>query len=208
MTEHLLTCDDLAELLSAAIDGETDVRERELIDTHLGECPTCRAHLDADRVLRRRTLLAPVRSVSDIVERASTIPLPDRSLRRRTVVGIAAAAAVFLIAAGALFVAGPRSDHRRVASGASPTSGSVHTVRISGERFGTSHVVIESGTRVRWANADSVTHDLVVRTPGAVVDSELHPRNTESVTFDKPGTFEFACRIHAGMAGSVTVVAR
>lgn len=207
MTEPLSDCHDLAELLSAAIDGEADARELERIDAHLGHCATCRAHLDFDGDLRRRTLMAPVSPVGDVVDRASTIPLPSRSEHRRAIAGVVAAAAVVLVAISSFVAVGAGSGRRHVATGVSP-SASVHTVRIAGERFGTSHVVVDSGTRVRWANTDSVTHDLVVRTPGAVVDSELHPRNTESVTFDKPGTFEFACRIHPGMTGSVTVVAR
>lgn len=67
-----------------------------------------------------------------------------------------------------------------------------------------SHVAV--GATITWTNYDLVAHTVTFR--NGMADSGLmRPRQTFSHTFTSPGVFEYYCRVHPDMVGSVVVTA-
>ena len=77
-------------------------------------------------------------------------------------------------------------------------------------QFQPSDVTIDAGETVTWTNDESVAHDVQGSGPGEEFSSGpaggMEQGDTFSHAFDKPGTYDYVCRVHApGMAGTVTV---
>ena len=77
-------------------------------------------------------------------------------------------------------------------------------------QFEPSDVTIKAGETVTWTNDESVAHDVHGSGPGEEFSSGpaggMEQGDTFSHAFDRPGTYDYVCRVHApGMAGSVTV---
>jgi plastocyanin len=62
-----------------------------------------------------------------------------------------------------------------------------------------------AGETVSWVSADTVPHTVTSTSGPADFDESLPSGATASVTFDEPGTYEYACSIHPTMTGTVTV---
>jgi|GEM_PF-1022217 len=78
------------------------------------------------------------------------------------------------------------------------------TVDIRGFAFAPAQVTVTAGAGVSWRNGDGVTHTAT----GSAFDSgRLAGGQSATVTFATPGTFTYACAIHASMRGTITVVA-
>ena len=98
-------------------------------------------------------------------------------------------------------------------SNPSPTSASAPTgtTAVSGTKisikafaFNPNSLTIKVGTRVTTTNLDSATHTWTAG--GGLFDSGNLPTGKSfSVTFAKPGTFNYVCSIHAFMHGGITV---
>ena len=61
---------------------------------------------------------------------------------------------------------------------------------------------------MRWRNADSVEHDVVVDTaslPEFVTTGTLRPGDERSFTMNTPGTTRIHCTIHPRMTGTLVV---
>jgi plastocyanin len=75
--------------------------------------------------------------------------------------------------------------------------------------FGDEPVVIYKGERLRWVNADTVTHLIVADSPGATDfrnSTELSPNGGEqSFTMTRLGTTGIHCSIHPNMTGTLIV---
>jgi plastocyanin len=78
-------------------------------------------------------------------------------------------------------------------------------------QFDPSDVTIKAGETVTWTNDEGVAHD-VDKTSGPGPQFSSGPEggmmegDTFEHTFDKPGTYEYVCRVHApGMAGTIEV---
>lgn len=65
-------------------------------------------------------------------------------------------------------------------------------------------LTLEAGTTVTWVNEDSAPHDATDRAGGWKTDV-LDRGESNAVTFDTVGTFEYYCSIHPWMEGVVTV---
>ena len=97
-------------------------------------------------------------------------------------------------------------------------------------RFLPSELTIEEGQTVTWTNLGSVPHVMIfggsipapeaadtppTRPSGSAITSGLFttgpigaapwPRSAFSVRFTRPGTYEYTCTFHPGMAGTVVV---
>jgi plastocyanin len=66
---------------------------------------------------------------------------------------------------------------------------------------------ITVGTKVTWTNMGKKKHTV---TFGTLFDTDIKPGETFSLTFDKPGTYQYYCVTHSesdteGMVGTITV---
>jgi plastocyanin len=65
-------------------------------------------------------------------------------------------------------------------------------------------ITVKKGTTVTWTNEDSVAHTVTGENGGP--DSELLDQGQSySFTFNEAGTFEYFCKPHPNMVGSVIV---
>jgi plastocyanin len=130
----------------------------------------------------------------------------------------AAVIAIGLTAAACAKDAAPNTEQTRDRAGSGP---SADVVTLEGLSFTPKQLTVAVGTTVRWANQDPVQHTVTSGTkgtegvpgvskgkndrPDGVFDHELVPDASFSFTFDKPGTYDYFCRIHGGMTGTVVV---
>lgn len=76
------------------------------------------------------------------------------------------------------------------------------SVKIKNFAFVPASITIPRGTTVTWTQEDSVPHTVT----GTGFDSgSLSQGETFSYTFNERGTFNYACSIHSGMSGTITV---
>ncbi len=77
-------------------------------------------------------------------------------------------------------------------------------VKIDNYSFMPGDLTVAAGTTVTWVNHDDVPH--TVRTmDGAIKSKALDTDDKFSMTFDKPGTYEYFCSVHPKMTGKVVV---
>jgi plastocyanin len=77
-------------------------------------------------------------------------------------------------------------------------------------QFEPADVTIKAGETVTWTNDEAVAHDVEGSGKGVKFSSGeeggMNEGDTFKFTFDKAGTYDYICRVHApGMAGTVTV---
>ena len=78
-------------------------------------------------------------------------------------------------------------------------------VNIEGFSFGPSELTVEAGATVTWTNLDNATHT-VTQTGGLVFKSpDLRTDDTFQVTLDEPGAYQYICKFHPAMRGTITV---
>lgn len=81
-----------------------------------------------------------------------------------------------------------------------------HVVVQKNKQFAESKIVIKAGDKVVFQNDDLVVHNVYSRTPGLGFATEVQmPGKSSIVTFDKPGTVEVVCAMHAGMKLTIEV---
>jgi plastocyanin len=77
--------------------------------------------------------------------------------------------------------------------------------------FGDEPIVIYTNERLRWVNADGLTHRIVADAPAATdfrQTNDLPAGAEESFTMTKTGTTGIHCAIHPNMTGTLIVRAR
>ena len=79
-------------------------------------------------------------------------------------------------------------------------------VTIAGFAFDPATVTIQVGDSVTWTNQDSEPHTATAE-DGSFDTGHLANGDSETVTFDTAGTFDYICSIHPQMTGSVVVEA-
>jgi hypothetical protein len=62
---------------------------------------------------------------------------------------------------------------------------------------------VDPGTEVRFVNKDPITHNVSASEWGS--NGDLYEGDSFAVTFDREGTFPYACMYHYGMTGAVVV---
>ena len=115
--------------------------------------------------------------------------------RRIGVVRMLTAVAVLALggARGAVYAAPAQQDGNRVA--------------IQGFQFRPQTLNVTVGTTVTWTNQDQQPHTATSRTEGRFDTGTLQQGQSGSATFNEAGTFEYFCRIHPNMTGTVVVTA-
>lgn len=81
-------------------------------------------------------------------------------------------------------------------------------VSLDGFAFGDEPVVVYKSDRLRWVNADKLTHLIVADSPGATDFSrtgELAPGGEQSFSMTRLGTTRIHCAIHPNMTGTLIV---
>ena len=197
-----MTCDHWFEALSARVDGELEGPESVELEAHLAGCSACRGLEGQLASMRRRALVHDATSRPDlagaILGQAQVQRAANRVLVRR-VAAVAAAAVV------ALCIAIPLSRQGQTGPAGQVAAIDTETVEVDQRTFSQREVDIAVGSTVRWENRSGTTHRLVHQFNGATVSGELAPGESESATFDEPGTYEFSCEIHDDMSGTVVV---
>jgi plastocyanin len=84
-----------------------------------------------------------------------------------------------------------------------PANGPVE-VKIDNYSFMPGDLSVAAGTTVTWVNHDDVPHT-VRNNDGTIKSKALDTDDKFSMTFDKPGTYEYFCSIHAKMTAKVVV---
>jgi plastocyanin len=70
-------------------------------------------------------------------------------------------------------------------------------------RFDPETIEIQAGQKVTWTNEDNFTHTVEVEGQG---DHKVGRGDSVSITFDKPGTYDYVCTLHShDMSGTVIV---
>lgn len=92
----------------------------------------------------------------------------------------------------------------------SQASVSENTITIRNFAFDPQTLTVNAGSIVRWVNYDRVTHRIVfIDTAGRDTDVDSNPLSASqswSSKFDKPGTYNYYCKIHPDMKGKIIVV--
>ena len=95
------------------------------------------------------------------------------------------------------------------ASTAPAAGGSAASVSMKNIAFSPKTLTVNKGTTVTWTNDDSVNHDVTKKSgPGPDFKSgngNISSGSTYKQTFDTPGTIQYVCTIHPGMAGTIVV---
>ncbi len=105
---------------------------------------------------------------------------------------------------------GGAAQEKEPADSAQGSSGGGAQVGMKNIQFEPGDVTIKAGDTVTWTNNESVPHDVDGGGAGVKFSSGeqggMDEGATFKFTFDKAGTYDYVCRVHApGMAGTVTV---
>ncbi len=74
-------------------------------------------------------------------------------------------------------------------------------------RFDPPVIQVKAGSTVTWTNKDNFTHDVHLLSGINWISSPLHPGESASYTFTKPGDYDYQCDFHSqNMKGRVIVV--
>jgi plastocyanin len=121
-----------------------------------------------------------------------------------------------VVAIVALGACGGNDDNKSSSGGSAPIDmtgkAEVEIDAQGGNQFSPANIRIDTGTKVTWANKDSIAHNvkksadaLDFGAPFGVDAGQFNPGDTYAFTFDKAGDYPYTCTIHAGMSGKVTV---
>jgi plastocyanin len=86
---------------------------------------------------------------------------------------------------------------------AAPANGPVE-IKIDNFNFMPGDITVAAGTTVTWVNHDDVPHT-IRSADGTIKSKALDTDDKFSMTFDKPGTYEYFCSIHPKMTAKVVV---
>lgn len=100
-------------------------------------------------------------------------------------------------------------DHRAMTNAAASTQSAAvkaNTVAIDNFAFGPKSLTVPAGTTVTWINQDDEAHTVVnTGNPRLFKSGALDTGGRFSVTFDKPGTYQYFCSLHPHMTGTIVV---
>jgi plastocyanin len=77
-------------------------------------------------------------------------------------------------------------------------------VEIKRFKFDPVELTVSQGTSVMWINLDAAPHTATDKSKNWDT-GELRKNDSQSITFEEEGTFEYYCRFHPNMKAKVTV---
>ena len=92
----------------------------------------------------------------------------------------------------------------RPPAGVAPDGDSTVVIHIKSLAFGAGTVTVRPGTTVLWVNDDPLAHT-VVGTSGGFDSGSIEPGSTWQFRFNTAGQYEYSCRPHPFMKGTVIV---
>jgi plastocyanin len=96
------------------------------------------------------------------------------------------------------------SNNSATSNSQTPAAGSVE---IKNMMFTPSQITVQKGAKVTWTNNDTTTHTVVddLSNVGGPASGDIAPGSTYSFTFTKTGSFQYHCKIHPSMRGTIVV---
>jgi plastocyanin len=98
-------------------------------------------------------------------------------------------------------------DHSQHSAGA----GTEAKLEIKLFTFKPAMLEVKPGTTLVWTNQDAIDHSVTAGTPGShsgAFDSDFFEQGqTYTFTFNEPGTYNYFCKRHESMVGTITVKA-
>lgn len=81
------------------------------------------------------------------------------------------------------------------------------TINIRNMMFTPSQITVAKGGTVTWTNNDTTTHTVIddLSNVGGPSSGDIAPGATYSFKFEKTGSFQYHCRIHPSMRGTIVV---
>jgi plastocyanin len=138
----------------------------------------------------------------------------SRTARRRRS-GALALTAVALVVAGCGGSSSKSADNGGVVSAPAATSTSAPAaggaavsaakVAISNFKYVPPTIAVKSGGTVTWTNQDSASHTATAKANSAFNTDTLKQGQSKTVTFSKPGTYQYTCLFHPFMSGTLVV---
>ena len=126
--------------------------------------------------------------------------------------GLALLAAIGAIVAGTIVggCGGDGSSTSTSAGSSSTTAGATGSaaatdqIEIADLKYDPESVTVDAGTEVTWTNSDDAAHTATAD-DSSFDTGDLDQGDSNSVTFDEPGTFTYYCRFHPFMKATVEV---
>ncbi len=81
----------------------------------------------------------------------------------------------------------------------------VSAIEIVDFTFGPNEATVAVGDTLTWTNLDSAVHTVTGKEGETLKSDDLSKDATYEVTFEEAGTFEYVCKYHANMQGTITV---
>jgi len=91
------------------------------------------------------------------------------------------------------------------APGAKPAPKSGLVVAIADFLFGPEKIEAKVGQPITWSNADDSPHQVTLTGPNGRRSGIMLKGQSESLTFNEPGTYAYICGLHPGMKGTIEV---
>ncbi len=99
---------------------------------------------------------------------------------------------------------GPMMGPGMMGWGPPPTAPPGTSVRMAGSRFDPGTLSVAAGEAVRWFNDDGLPHT-VTAADGSWDSGNLPPGGSFERRFDAAGNYQYLCRYHPGMIGTIAV---
>jgi plastocyanin len=87
------------------------------------------------------------------------------------------------------------------------TAPSAGAISITNMMFTPSQISVQKGSTVTWTNDDNVTHTVIddLSNVGGPASGNIEPGSAYSFTFNKTGSFQYHCKLHPSMRGTIVV---
>jgi len=97
-------------------------------------------------------------------------------------------------------------DPTTTAAGGTSSGTGKEAVKIAGFAFGPKEITIKKGDSITWTNDDSAKHNAKSRKgPKSFTTKDLGKGDSDTVTFDEPGEYDYVCGFHTYMTGRIMV---
>lgn len=87
---------------------------------------------------------------------------------------------------------------------AAPAAGGV-AITMKNIAFDPKAVTVKKGEKITWTNGEAVPHNVTASSGASFKSALLNQGQTFTFTPTKAGTIKYACTIHPGMDGTITV---